>query len=121
MASRSESLRLPDFAGFACADALGEEAGLPETRQTPEIVPEVRLVLVADVLGAPATGEQPEDAPVVPNPAGAIDDVRGEEAAPEIGSVAQNPIHPTEGPERLAVAVPLPVVLLVYAAEEAIE
>src|SRR5262245_66558398 len=73
------------------------------------------LALVADMFGAPAAIEKAELGAVVTNPARAIDDVGGEETAPEIRRASENAIKPAKRPERLTVTVPLAVVLIVRA------
>jgi hypothetical protein len=70
------------------------------------------------VLRAPTAGEEPVAIAVVADPARPAQDVRREDPGTEGGGGPPDPVEPAEGPERLPVAVPFLVVLLVLAPEE---
>src|SRR5215813_12388648 len=111
----------PDFVGFAGSNALRQPGGFPQTRHAPKIVPEMRPILVADMFGAPAAGQQAEWSTVVPNPPRAFENVGSEKTTPEIGRAAQNAVEAPKGPKCLSIAIPLAVVFLMGSAEEPAE
>ena len=112
---------LPELAAFRGADPLRQAGRLVQAGHAPEVVPEVRLVLVPEVFRAPSAVQQPVLIPVVPDPPCPVDDVGPERACAEGRGRALDPVQATERPQRLPVAVPLPVVLLVLGTEEPVQ